>query len=316
MESLPAAKKESQESSKNHITTAREFLGISGEDLLLLQKRIQEVEGHVRISVHPLYLSRHPRTFYTQGKETPQIEVEELLSEGFEKTVRSVANNAKSSPLLVFEEQQYLEDTKQRIINLIDANEEELTRRGFLFLPTEKSSGKLYGFAAAKAYEDSNEVPETDQSVFLEEKYNTLLEKLKSIPLRDTRDILLTRTAEDLHKLRKNAEISMAILKEINPIEEILDERRTAVLDAVVPTLGIRSVLISGGYFYTFSGQSPEEAKRLGGCAGGVTTALREKKVRVDISRFAWSPREYLQEQGIETRQTGKGTLEQREEAA
>lgn len=310
MEGFSERRVESREQESINEEMTCDFLDITKPELEGVRERIRGVKGHVRVSVHPLYLSRHPGTFYVEGPHVPMTDVETLLVDGFEKTVESVARSRSSSPLLIFEEHQFVDETRDIVASIADTDRARLTEAGFLFLKTDQDNGSLHGLAAARTYEGSNSVPLRDQASHLEEKQRKLTEEIRVRVLhpRAADGPIIVADEEKIKLLQERRKL----FEDMDRLDDLLNERREAVLDSIVPTLGIRSALISGGYFYN-NKVSGSEQDKLYGCAGSVTTALRRRGVKVDISRFAWSPRDYLQEQGIQTRQTGKDKPEQNE---
>ena len=307
IERIGQRKIESPESENKNEMVAEEFLGLSAAELENVRSRIEAVQGHVRIAVHPLYIGRHPDSFSAKSSGKTHEEANSSLEDGFIKMVHSVAQNEKSAPLLVFEEENFINETKEMIRGLIDADGESLAKKGFLFFETEKSQGALAGSLASRAYQEKVALSKDEAYEALALKKKMLLEQSKAL-WDDLSKTTPPKGAPTEAESKRNLEVSkksLSIIEEFMKIEKELESRRNAVLTSIFEALSIRSALISGGYFYTYPKAMPEEVKRLQGCAGSVAQSLRDSGLEVDISRFAWPPRESLKESGHTIKQTG-----------
>ncbi|HWP61374.1 MAG TPA: hypothetical protein VN495_02115 [Candidatus Paceibacterota bacterium] len=308
MEGIPGKRTESVDIARNNEIIAKDFLRIDDGQLQHLRNRIALVNGHVRIAVHPLFIARRPGSFSDEKKEKTGKEVHDFLSRGFSRTVESVVKNPRSAPLFIFEEYEFLSQSAKEVAKIGHIAESAIVENGMLFFPTEQASGYLWGERAARAYERVYKIPDELSYDTVTAQQKALLAEVDAIHGKRNMEDLWTRrlTDEEFGEVLKDTKKTSALLGEYRELRDKLDLRRNAVLKAACETLGVRSALVSGAYFFEYNDPKSQEAKRLAGCAGGVTETLRQDGVRVDISRFSWEEREELAKKGFETKQTGK----------
>ena len=306
MEKVPVQSVETKEGTGEEEEMTSEFLRLSKEEIRRTRERIRGIQGHVRISVHPLYIGRWPGTY--PGPRDEAWTVHNDLKEGLERTTRSVNKNQKSAPLFIFEEGEHMKQSSEDIAESLGFPTQDLVRHGFLFVPTQTGSGDLSDQAASLAYEKVHAVPPEETYEKLSARREELV--LELVGLREPYKKNLTwgvnpYTEEDLSRWLEKIQKSKPLHAELRAIRETFDVRRRKVFSALCHSLEIRSALISGAYFYAISSGSTGD-KKLSGCAGGVTTDLRNAGVQVDISRHSSMSREKIQEEGFDTKQTGK----------
>lgn len=123
---------------------AREFFGLSADEFAAFKKRITENQGHVRAFVHPFYISRHPEHYTNKigthkYSETDPTIAAEHLENGFLRTVENVIKDPDSVPLIIFEDEDLVEQTRQDIQARL-GKPIEFTGSGIIFSATGKAS--------------------------------------------------------------------------------------------------------------------------------------------------------------------------------
>ena len=163
---------------------AETFFGLTEEELNLFKSRIAKNQGGVRVFVHPFYISRHPQTYHdrieNRNLKLTQEEAAKQLEEGFWRTVENVISNPDSAPLIVCEEADGLEETRERILARLDKESFDFAHNGIIFSPTESHRGAPYRMQAVLAYADVRE-PANRTEVFYEATQKIYQEILLSL---------------------------------------------------------------------------------------------------------------------------------------
>jgi hypothetical protein len=151
---------------------AETFFGLTEEELAVFKNRIAKNEGHVRIFVHPFYVSAHPESYARRSEihgydDISQEEAAKHLEEGFLKTVRSVADNKDSAPLIIFEEESQIEETRKTILEKLQRESLNFAESGIIFSPTEQGRGAPHRKQIVSVYENVREPAERSE-VFYE----------------------------------------------------------------------------------------------------------------------------------------------------
>lgn len=283
---------------KENNLVVQEFLRITPEELATFRDRVERAKGHVRIAVHPLYLTKNPKTFKPSSGESVE-DVHAFLENGFVRIVKSVYKNQESAPLMVFEEKDAVEEIKQYIRVVIgETQKKALASLGFLICPTESESGSLPEDQTNRALDVAEGIPR-------ELSYDTLRAKLNSIDkkLRPFADAIVGNKNPPREVFKVYHEL-LPLRLERGKIEEMFRDRTMSVFKSIIEGLHVRSALVSGAYFFSELSLFDERLKKLGGCAGGIAENLRSVDVLVDISKFSWKSRDELRAKGHETKQT------------
>lgn len=269
---------------------AENLLGISGEELAAFRERIAQVNGHLRVSVHPLYTERWRNVNKTSveslGKDN--TETNTFLREGFEKTLHSVVERSDSSPLLIFTDVDYVTETRRFIDEVFGAKDMHLARSGIVMCPTVPGHGNLPQEQASRAVEAGGSIAQN-------QTYDAFQPRLQEM------DKILEQILEGKH-VAEVMEQWRTVRDEHKAIRDALREREQTAFHALCSSLGIQSVLVSGVNFWEVK---RDEEHTLEGCAGSIATAMEKEGIKVDISKFVWLPREVLKEKGFQTKQTG-----------
>lgn len=158
------------EQERQHLS--QEFFGISEEEFFAFKKRIERNKGNVRIFVHPFYISRYPE-FYANKidihgyEETnPEVAAQELET-GFWRTLQNVTQNTDSAPLIIFEDEDCIEETRKHILKKFGVDTFDFTKQGILFSATGKNwQGSATGAPSkegiAQAYKKVRHVDEIE----------------------------------------------------------------------------------------------------------------------------------------------------------
>lgn len=171
-------------SSEERARMAETFFGLTEEELTVFKNRIAENQGGVRVFVHPFYISRYPLTYddriESRQLELTQEEAAKQLEEGFWRTVESVVNNPNSAPLIVYEEAEGLEETRERILARLGKESFDFAHNGIIFSPTEQGRGAPYRMQVVSAYAEVRE-PANRTEVFYEATQKIYQEILRSL---------------------------------------------------------------------------------------------------------------------------------------
>ncbi len=266
------------------------FLHLAPAELLDFRNRVQKCHGHVRIAIHPLYLQRWPKAIGGVAESsTSAQEVRTFLENGFTATATHAYARSESSPVIVFTEEDYILETEKYLQEILNTSPHSFASKGILVCPTSYGTGELSMSATNRAFDAGN-------SLLPELSYDKLRARQDEIH-KISKALLDTPTDENIDEW-------VSLKGESKDIEKTLKSRRDQVFQAVCTSLGIKSVLMSGGYFYRPS--TEEEKKLMKGCAGEIRQLFVDHGVPVDISKFSWLPRDVLKKEGFETKKTGK----------
>ena len=102
--------------------------------LKICRQRLNSVEGHLRIWVHPLYTEQYPNSalYHLDGFDLGNVQ--EKLRSAFFRTIDSVAKNHKSSPVVIYEEKGKINETKQLISTHLNCETSALEKIGIIFI--------------------------------------------------------------------------------------------------------------------------------------------------------------------------------------
>jgi hypothetical protein len=163
---------------------AETFFGLTEEELAAFKNRIAENQGGVRVFVHPFYISRYPVSYderiENRNLKLTREEALQQLEEGFWRTVESVVNNPNSAPLIVYEEADILDETRERILAKFNKESFDFAQSGIIFSPTEPGRGAPYRMQVVTAYEEVRE-PANRTEVFYEATQKIYQEILRSL---------------------------------------------------------------------------------------------------------------------------------------
>lgn len=289
-----------------------EYLHVDPEKIAAFKMRAARNQGHARVSVHPLYLLWHPHPdmFWDPGASHTQEDAKQHLMEGFERTIHNVLTQPESAPLLIFEEHAVIEKTKEIISTLF--GEKVLDSDGILFFETENGSGFAYPEYAESIFDSL--FPQIEPSCAELRKKIIELEEEKvafetTIPEPD-------KTLYDAYKKdpmsisnsdRDRLNVYFKKIGNINlemvDVYDTLGERASEIslMPHLTTALGISSVTAMGAYMKF-------DDNRFYGCLENVIHQLNEANVPTNISRYTWTKRDTLKQQGYDTKQKRKET--------
>ncbi len=294
------------------------FLNLTPDLLETLRNRLENVQGHLRIWVHPLYTEQWPRSAQGRLGDAELKDIQKKLREAFFKTVASVVRNQNSSPLVVYETIKNVEQTKCLISEHLGCEPSDLEQLGVVFVPTEAGSALLDTQHLIEALEkgEPKDVKEADVMISFKESTDALISMYEAhrnathnaIPgLKSDPSYLMSEEERELHSILLEQQ-----LKEIEPVmqeyREVSENSRFTGNDFMVSlyeSLGVKSTLISGAYLEVGENYKTKELE-LKACAGSVVNYLRDANLPTDISNNIWPPKELIKEAGFEVKQTGQ----------
>lgn len=292
---------DSVETVEMHERIAEHMLNATPEDLKAFRDRIRNVNGTVRLAVHPLYIERHKNTFgKSQSRSAEDVHAE--LSQGFDRTLKSVGKSEISAPIIVFEEETFLKQTNEYISRVTGIAEKDLMAHGIAICPTDRGSGALSAKHTSKAYESVQPVPADEQYDALKAENDAMWEIIYPEAERSIPDFFAI-TPKEAAEIEQRRLETKPHRKRTREISVIFNGRRETVMIAIMKSLDLRNALISGAYFFESDSAGDKE---LSGCAGYIRTTLQSVGIKVDISKYSWTQREDLKAIGIITKETGR----------
>lgn len=294
------------------------FLNLTPELLASLRSRLVNVQGHLRIWVHPLYTEQWPGIIQGRLGDADLKDVQTKLRQTFFKTVESVARSQNSSPLIVYEAIKKIDQTKGLIAENIGCETSELEQLGIVFVPTDATSSSLDRQHLISALEDaeSKDVKEADDLIAFKNSIDQCISLRKAH--RIAIDEAIPGLANDPMYLMSEEERSLYLSmreeqsEEMEPVLEEYDEARERsrlegndFMVSLYESLGVKSTLVSGAYLEVGENYKTKKPE-LKACAGSVVSYLRDADLPTDISNNIWPPKELIREAGFEVKQTGK----------
>lgn len=295
---------------------AAEFLNVSEGDFETYIQRLAGAQGHQRIWVHPLYTEQWPSSASgTLGNANLQ-EVQQALRKSFLNTTRSVAQNLKSSPLVVYEATEKLEGTRNLIASHLSRDPNELAGLGITFVQTEAASSALDRTHLVKSLQlgDEHDKNEAQKLIDFEKIVNEYLElsDKQTQELHTVFPQLEKGTLDSLTESENKLRLAM-LLKQSREMNSAIDRykqtRDIPRLEAdqfilsLYRQIGLKSALVSGAYLEVKKDYKTQKPV-LAACAGSVVDELRSAGIPTDISNNIWPPKELVEAAGFEVKQT------------
>ncbi len=304
----PFSPQEKQETSpEKQLLISREVLGIDEAALINLRERIRENQGHVQISMHP-YFGRHHGTgmngleVSVQTEDGQNSRQQAFVEEGFLRIAKQAIENPRSAPLLIFEEEPYMLDSKARLADKLELREEDFASRGIVFVPTVYDAGM-------NSYDKATKVYDQVHGANTHSVYQRLSELERSIIAKTRADVMhittTSRTREELDERRSAlvAQVSPILERVKGSISSLRNVSEKILLD-LVQGLEISSVNLSGGFFRKETKAKKEYYLMSGGCAGYLRNQLRHQNVKVNLSRYVAPSRESIGKLDLITKDT------------
>jgi hypothetical protein len=296
------------------------FLNISLENLAMIRSRLENVEGHLRIWVHPLYTEQWPGTAQGRLGDADLTEVQEKLRSAFFRTTESVVRNPSSSPLVVYEAVKKIEETKTLIADNLGCGVAQLEELGIVFIPTEAGSSSLDTGYLIDALNDGNDsdVEEAEKITTFKQAQDNYFSMSrqhreavhKAIPglAEDPYYRMSDSEREQYLELRKQQRREFeAVIQEFRDVRESTSFDGSDFMVSLFKRLGVKSALVSGAYLEVGENYKTKELE-FKACAGAVVKYLREAEFSTDISNNIWPPKELIKEAGFEVKQTSQAS--------
>ena len=281
---------------KQRVAT-QEILGIDEATFTQLRERIKENKGHVQMSMHP-YFGRHHGTgmngleISVQTEEGQNSRQQAFAEEGFLRIAKQVVENPQSSPLLIFEEEPYMLDSKARLTTQLELPEEELASRGIVFVPTVYDAGVM-------SYDKATRVHDELHGTHIHRVYLQIEHLERDIIAKTRADVMKMREMTESQEVQDEKQAALIaqvgpLLKRIKDSKHALQDISNKMLFDIVGGLGISSVNLSGGFFRKETKEKRDFYLMAGGCAGYLRNQLRHQKIKVNLSRYVAPSRESI----------------------
>jgi 23S rRNA pseudoU1915 N3-methylase RlmH len=304
----PFSPQEKQETSpEKQLLVSREILDIDESTFINLRERIRGNQGHVQVCMHP-YFGRHHGTGMNglevgvQTEEGQNSRQQAFVEEGFLRIAKQAMENPHSAPLIIFEEESYMLDSKTRLATELELQAEDFASRGIVFVPTVYDAGMISYDRATEVYDQVHGT--NTHSVY--QKLSLLERSIIANTRADVMQITTTsRTREELDERRSAlvAQVSPILERVKGSIGSLRNVSEKILLD-LVQGLEISSVNLSGGFFRKETKAKKEYYLMSGGCAGYLRNQLRHQNVKVNLSRYVAPKRESIGKLDLITKDT------------
>lgn len=258
-EILPQSLEISEADEKLVDETIEKALNLDASGLGDLRKRIQENHGLIRVFVHPFYNLESRRG----GRRSELAPAFDFVEKGAIRHINS-ASDERTAPLLLLEENVFLEDTHQKIQKSINS-----ATAGVFIIPTSANTGYIDPEMSQRALSGSDWYAKAteDERLELQKRLEERRKHLQITPQTDESRI----SVEGL--VKKTEERLKASLR-----ADTIDAS-DHLMAILLKGLGVKKIVVGGMYLMN-------EPKALRGCVEPIVRVAKEQNITVSLSKY------------------------------